>query len=98
MDTIIGRYVWSKAGRDKDELFIIIDIVDDNHVLIADGKLRRISNPKKKKLKHLNITQRVAEEVSDAVIMKKKLIDSDLQNAVLKYKDEIGSNRRSEEA
>lgn len=97
MDTIIGRYVWSKAGRDKDELFIIIDIVDDNHVLIADGKRRRVSNPKKKKLKHLNITQRVAQEVSDAVIMKKKLIDSDLQNAVLKYKDEIGSNRRSEE-
>ena len=39
MDSVIGRFVWSKAGRDKDRLFIIIDVTDDAHVLIADGDL-----------------------------------------------------------
>lgn len=89
LDTIIGRFAWSKAGRDKDNLFIIIDIVDDNHVLIADGILRQINNPKKKKLKHLNVTNKVDESISQAVLMKKRLQNADLQKAVLRYKEEL---------
>ena len=87
MDTIIGRYVWSKSGRDKDHLFIIIDIIDDGNVLLADGNLRRVDNPKKKNLKHLKITNQVSEEVSETVLAKKKLNDSDLQKAVLRYNE-----------
>lgn len=49
----IGQIVSSKAGRDKDRLFVIIDIIDDQYVLIADGDLRKIEKPKKKKVKHL---------------------------------------------
>lgn len=97
LDTIIGRFVWSKAGRDKGKLFIIVDIADDNHVLIADGALRRISNPKKKKLKHLNITNVSDEYISQAVLMKKKLHDADLQKAVLRYYDEHDNNLLSGE-
>lgn len=92
MDTIIGRFVWSKAGRDKNNLFIIIDIIDDNHVLIADGMLRPINNPKKKKLKHLMITNKVDEEISKAVIMRERLQNADLQQAVLRYKQEQTEN------
>ena len=50
LDAVIGRFVWSKAGRDKDRLFVIIDIADDAHVLIADGDLRPVVKPKRKKL------------------------------------------------
>ncbi|MGI6084695.1 MAG: RNA-binding protein [Acetivibrionales bacterium] len=85
LNTIIGRYVWSKSGRDKDRLLIIIDIYDDQHVLVADGELRRAAKPKKKKLKHLNITNKVAEEINEIVTMKKKLLDADLQRAINKY-------------
>lgn len=87
MDTIIGRYVRSKSGRDKDRLLIIIGILDSQHVLVADGFLRTVSNPKKKKLKHLSITDRVAEEICAIITMKKKLLDSDLRRAV-EYYDE----------
>jgi large subunit ribosomal protein L14e len=85
LDTIIGRYVWSKSGRDKDRLFIIIDLYDDQHVLVADGELRRIAKPKKKKLKHLNITNKVAKEINEIVTMKKRLLDADLQRAINNY-------------
>lgn len=98
MDTIIGRYVWSKSGRDKDQLFVIIGIIDDCHVFLADGNLRHVNKPKKKKLKHLKITDKVAEEISQTVMMKKKLTDDDLQSAVIRYKDEISTNRKSGEA
>ncbi|MGI6049245.1 MAG: RNA-binding protein [Acetivibrionales bacterium] len=88
MDTIIGRYVWSKAGRDKAHLFIIIDIVDDQHVMVADGRLRTVSNPKKKKLKHLNITNKAAEGIQRTISIKKKLLDADLQRAIEEYKED----------
>jgi LSU ribosomal protein L14E len=45
---LLGRVVLSAAGRDKDRYFIIVDIVDDNYVLVADGRLRPESKPKKK--------------------------------------------------
>jgi len=85
LDTVIGRYAWSKSGRDKDRLFIIIGIYDDQHVLIADGEYRRVENPKKKKLKHLNITNSTAEEIRALVTMKKKLVNADLQKAISNY-------------
>ena len=85
METVIGRYAWSKSGRDKDRLFIIIGIYDDQHVLIADGEYRRVENPKKKKLKHLNITNSTAEEIRALVTMKKKLVNADLQKAISNY-------------
>ena len=48
-----GQFVRSKAGRDKGRVFIVVDMIDDQYVLVADGDLRRIGNPKKKKVKHL---------------------------------------------
>lgn len=52
----IGQIVKSKAGRDKKESFIVYEILNDNYVLIVDGRLRKISKPKKKKVKHLQKT------------------------------------------
>ncbi len=52
----IGQIVKSKAGRDKQESFIVYEILNDNYVLIVDGRLRKISKPKKKKVKHLQKT------------------------------------------
>lgn len=85
MDTIIGRYVWSKSGRDKGRLFIIIGLYDDQHVLVADGEYRLVGKPKKKKLKHLNITNKSAEEINMIVTMKKKLLNANLQRAINNY-------------
>ena len=97
MDSVIGRFVWSKAGRDKDRLFIIVDIADDAHVLIADGDLRPAGKPKKKKLKHLRITNRTAEEISQAILNRKKITDDDLRKAVQAYLKELSADSASEE-
>lgn len=48
-----GQFVLSIAGRDVNRLFVVFDVIDDNYVMIADGMLRSINKPKKKKLKHL---------------------------------------------
>ncbi len=50
---MIGDIVLSLAGRDKGKIFIITDSVDEQYVLVADGKHHKTASPKKKKLKHL---------------------------------------------
>ncbi len=54
MNDLIGHLVVSLAGRDKDIVCAVVGIPDDDgYVLIADGKIRKVENPKKKKLKHI---------------------------------------------
>ena len=66
--SLIGRVVYSEAGRDKDKHFIVVGILNEEFVYIADGKLRKISKPKKKKLKHLIFTDRIAEEIRELIL------------------------------
>jgi len=49
----IGGIVRSRAGRDRGRAFVILSIVDAEYVLLADGQLRTLERPKKKKRKHL---------------------------------------------
>lgn len=57
IESMIGRYVCSLAGRGSGRIYAITAIADDNHVLIADGRTRKQANPKKKKLKHIKILE-----------------------------------------
>ncbi len=69
--TMIGRIVQSVAGRDADRLFVIVAELDGEHVAIADGRLRKCVNPKKKKLKHLKLISfagmECVEKIADGV-------------------------------
>ena len=63
MDISKSDIIESLAGRDKGKFFYVID-TEDNYVLIADGRIRKVENPKKKKLKHLKPIDcdRISEE------------------------------------
>ena len=50
-----GQVVRSKKGRDEGKVYIIMEIIDDDLLLLVDGKLRKLDRPKKKKVKHLYI-------------------------------------------
>lgn len=78
-DDVLGRVVLSTAGRDKDKYFIIINIINDNYVLVADGKLRPESKPKKKKLRHLRFTDIIAEEIKNQLLSEEKLSNSTIE-------------------
>ena len=55
MEIIEGSIVRSIAGRDKGDLFIVLSREGD-FVYLANGELRKVDHPKKKKLKHLQGT------------------------------------------
>ncbi len=75
----LGQVVSSKAGRDKDKLFLVIDILDDQYVLIADGDLRKIEKPKKKKVKHL-----INHSISNDIIKEKLEKGEKIENIYLR--------------
>lgn len=59
----LGRVVLSRAGRDMDRYFVVVGQVDEQHVLVADGDLRKVAAPKKKKLKHLSTKPACMSEI-----------------------------------
>ncbi|NMB27270.1 MAG: hypothetical protein GX987_04385 [Tissierellia bacterium] len=62
-DITVGQVVKSRAGRDKGNIFLVWSILDETHVLIVDGDIRKLDNPKKKKVKHLTVYNTVLEEL-----------------------------------
>ena len=68
----VGLLAYSKCGRDRKRLFCVVDVIDENFVLIADGMLHKIENPKKKRLKHLSFvsTERIAHLCDNESISK----------------------------
>ena len=65
---LIGKVVLSKAGRDKKHLYVVIEQIDDQYVLLANGLTKTIEKPKKKKLKHLEIIKNIDEEIKSAIM------------------------------
>ena len=66
-DIKLGQIVKSKAGRDKDKIFTVIDIIDEHYVLIVDGKYRKLDNPKKKKIKHLMVYKNALGDLKEKI-------------------------------
>ena len=52
-----GRVVRSKAGRDEGKYFVVIALDGDEFALVADGDRRGVEKPKRKRLKHLFVTE-----------------------------------------
>lgn len=50
----IGNVVLATAGKEKDQLFVIVKL-DDKYAYLSDGKRLKASKPKKKSLKHLKM-------------------------------------------
>ena len=63
MDITVGMLVYSKAARDKQNLFLVLE-VENGYAYIADGSLRKSEKPKKKKLIHLQKTNYIFDNVS----------------------------------
>lgn len=55
---VLGSAVISKAGRDKGKIMAVVGI-DEKYAIIADGQMRKLENPKRKKIIHLQVTNTV---------------------------------------
>lgn len=83
----VGRVVYSKQGRDQGRYFVIVDVVDDQFVLMADGALRKVSRPKRKKVKHLHPKPWLLQDIRETLLAGRQPMDSDIRKALKQMVD-----------
>lgn len=75
-----GSIVKSMAGHDKDRFYVVVKLEGD-FAYIADGKVRKLENPKKKRLKHLASTK-------STVDLNQTATNNKLKNALKEFNSE----------
>ena len=80
-----GQLVVSKKGRDKGKQFVVVCIVDDQFVLIADGKYHKVKKPKRKTVKHLIVLQQVDQSIVERFKANLALTDEHIVSALKSY-------------
>ena len=78
MEADKSSLVASKAGRDKGQLFYVID-ADEQYVYLADGKSRRLEKPKRKKRKHVEQVPRTESRIAEKIRNGEKVLNSELR-------------------
>ena len=53
---MLGMFAVSKAGHDQGQMYVVLKEEGDS-VLLADGRLKPIESPKKKKKKHIQLVK-----------------------------------------
>ena len=76
MKLLKGSVVMAEAGRDKGSYFAVVD-ADEKYCLIADGKSRKLTSPKRKNIKHIRIT--------DSMIDLNDITDKKLRNTLKQF-------------
>ena len=81
MEIKVGSVVRSKMGRDKGDLSMVLAMEGD-YVYMANGELRKVDKPKKKKLKHLQGTEQVSEFIINKLSQGNKVTNSEVRKAL----------------
>ena len=69
---MIGELATSKAGHDKDRLYMIVG-EEGECVYLCDGRLRGVEHPKKKKKKHIQIIHSSAQDTLIQIIKQNQI-------------------------
>lgn len=64
---LLGYLVYSRQGRDTGKPFLVVGQVNERYVLVADGEMRRVDNPKLKNLRHVSLSTLQSQEFIQAL-------------------------------
>ena len=87
---MIGWMACSKAGHDKDKIYIIIEETD-KYVWLADGDIRKADNPKRKSRKHIQIIKKMADE---QIFVGSACINETIKRTIKLYKQSLLSQQK----
>lgn len=93
MDISKSDIILSLAGRDKGKLFYVIE-TEENYVLVADGKGRKLENPKRKKLKHVRRVSRTETRVALKIRNGDKVLNSELRRDLATFGQQFNSQNQ----
>ncbi len=72
----------STTGRDKGIYFVVIDSDNEGYVYLVDGLLRKLEKPKKKKIKHIEITSYHSDTIAEKITNKAKITNQDVKKVL----------------
>ena len=84
MEIVVGSVVRSKAGRDKGDYFIVLSR-EGEYAYLANGELRKVDHPKKKKLKHLQVSEKISAFIVNKLQTQGKVTNSEVRKALAEY-------------
>ncbi len=83
-----AQIVRSTDGHDKGQLFCVMDAGEDR-LLLADGKRRRVSSPKRKNIKHVVSVGSWEHPVLEKVRAGQPVGDKELRAALAQIRDNM---------
>jgi ribosomal protein L14E/L6E/L27E len=84
----IGQLVRILQGRDTGQFAIVLKVLDERFVFIADGDKRKFDRPKKKNINHLKFFDYVSPEVQNSISETGRVTNGKLRFAVSKFVNE----------
>ncbi len=82
---MVGWLASSKAGHDKDKVYVIIK-EEPEYVYLADGKARTQGNPKKKNRKHIQIIKEKSDDIlREKLIRGEKVYNEEIRKIIGGY-------------
>ena len=92
MEADKSSLIVSKAGRDKGQLFYVID-TDEQYVYLADGKSRKLEKPKRKKRKHVEQVPRTESRIAEKIRNGEKVLNSELRKELASFGQKQSQNQ-----
>lgn len=81
-----GRVVVSTQGHDAGRWYAVVSVLDERHMLLADGDTRKLAKPKKKQVKHLKALP-LSIQLEGRGESGGPIADSDIRKALKAHKD-----------
>ena len=81
MDIVKSNIVKSIAGRDAGNYFFVL-ATEEDFLLLADGKRRRLESPKRKRARHVQFVAESDSAVAEKIRSSEKITNSELRKAL----------------
>lgn len=85
----IGQVVRIRQGREAGQFAVVIRMIDERFVLLADGEKRKYDRPKKKNLNHIEVMEFISPEVQSSLLETGRVTNGKLRFAITKFVNEV---------
>ena len=88
----VGCVIYSKAGRDAERRYLVVKVLESGFVMLVDGEIRKLVNPKKKNVRHCRFKGEVLDVLKEKLNNGKEVFDSEIRSALRLPKPENVEN------
>ncbi|WP_044895214.1 KOW domain-containing RNA-binding protein [Bacillus alveayuensis] len=84
----VGQIVQITHGRDAGRFSVVVHVIDERFVLLADGSKRKFDLPKRKNVQHLKLFNYISPEVHNSIRETGRVTNGKLRYALTKFVNE----------